>query len=292
MYLKRYQFYTQPFENTPDPRFFYASEQHKEALAAIEYTISMRKGIVLITGDIGTGKTTIGRAMLEEFGRKATIAQLLHGHKDGEELLRHIARSLHLKASNHDDRSVILRRLEKYLSERMERGKPVVLFIDEAQTLSDEALEEIRLISNFDTASEKLLQLVLIGQPDLRDRISQDNLSALRQRIVLAKQLYPLSYRNVKGYIQHRLNTASETEVSTISFCDETTQNIYRFSRGIPRLINIVCDNCLLLGFVQSTDQITPTMVQQVICDMVPSLEQHADYHHLQKPSNTMAGNM
>ncbi|GAB4192883.1 MAG: hypothetical protein Kow00105_06940 [Phycisphaeraceae bacterium] len=272
MYDKYYQFHTLPFENTPDPRFFYASEQHREALAAIEYTIRMRKGIVLVTGHIGSGKTTVGRTMLERCGKDATIIRLVHGHRSGSELIRHVLRSLHVTTRDRDDHARLLERLEAYLKKQADARRPVVLFIDEAQTLSVEALEELRLISNFDSNTAKLLQLVLVGQPELRDLIATPRLNALRQRIVMAKQLKPLSIQDTAGYIAHRLRAASiDPRNVQVSFSGESISAMYQATHGTPRLINVVCDNCLLLGFVKETRRITPEMVRQVLEDMVPS---------------------
>lgn len=272
MYDKYYNFNTLPFENTPDPRFFFASEQHREALAAIEYTIRMRKGIVLVTGNIGSGKTTVGRTMLQRCGQDATIIRLVHGHRSGPELIRHVLRSLQVPTKERDDHARLLERLEAYLRGQAQASRPVVLFIDEAQTLSIEALEELRLISNFDTNTTKLLQLVLVGQPELRDQIASPRLSALRQRIVMAKQLRPLSIHDTAGYIAHRLKAASNDPRNVqVSFSGEAISAMYEATRGTPRLVNVVCDNCLLLGFVKEQKRITPAMVRQVLDDMVPS---------------------
>ena len=291
MYRDRFQFHSSPFENTPDPRFFFASEQHREALAAIEYTIRLRKGIVLVTGSIGTGKTTVGRTMLKQFTQSTTIAQVLHGHKSGNELIHHVARSLNLNIHLEDDHATCLEKVKRFLLDRSEHGKPVVLFIDEAQTLSDEALEEVRLISNFDTNTQKLLQLVLIGQPELRDRITQPHMDALRQRIVLSKELKPFTFSDLLGYVHHRIKTASiNPETPLVSFDDEALKHVYRFSQGIPRLINVACDNALLVGFVKNKNIITSEIVQQVICNMVPSLGQCNDIH-IERTPYKMAGN-
>ncbi len=274
MYDQYYNFHTMPFENTPDPRFFYASEQHREALAAIEYTIRMRKGIVLVTGNIGSGKTTVGRTMIQRCEEEATIVRLVHGHTEAKELIRHVLRALHVKTRESDDHARLLERLEIYLENQAKLNRPVVLFIDEAQTLSTEALEELRLISNFDTNTTKLLQLVLVGQPELRDQIASPRLSALRQRIVMAKQIRPLSIHETAGYIAHRLKAASQDPANVqVSFSGEAISQMYDATQGTPRLINVICDNCLLLSFVKEQRRITPAMVRQVLEDMVPSFQ-------------------
>lgn len=272
MYHQFYQFEVLPFENTPDPRFFYASEQHREALAAIEYTVRMRKGFVLITGEIGSGKTTVARTISDRLADQTTIIHILHGHTDGASLLRQIMRALDLPLRRHEDHARRLERLRQKLLDQLLQGRPVLVIVDEAQTLGDEALEELRLLSNFDTATDKLIQVVLIGQPELRHRIRSSRLAALRQRIVLAKQLQPLNLQETAGYIQHRLRAASlDKDNVQVSFAPEAVAEIYRFTAGIPRLINTLCDNCLLLGFVRQVRQITPAIVKRVIEDMVPS---------------------
>lgn len=209
MYHEFYNLEVLPFENTPDPRFFFASEQHREALAAVEYTIRMRKGFVLITGDIGSGKTTVGRTMCEHCGDQATIVHVGWGHQDRNGLIRQILRNLNVKCGRDDDHGRLLDRLGKHLSEQLQLDRPVVLFVDEAQTLSDEALGELRLLSNFDTAADKLLQIALVGQPELRQRIRLPQHAALRQRIVMAKQLRPLNLAETHQYIVHRLRSAA-----------------------------------------------------------------------------------
>ncbi|MEX0774096.1 MAG: AAA family ATPase [Phycisphaeraceae bacterium] len=272
MYHEFYKLAMLPFENTPDPRFFYASEQHREALAAIEYTIRMRKGFVLVTGDIGSGKTTVGRTMLERCGQRALILTLLHGHDSGLSLLRQTLRSLELPLRKSDDHARMLEYLRAKLIEQIEQGRPVVLFVDEAQTLPDEALEELRLMSNFDTTSEKLIQVVLIGQPELRARMRTTRLAALRQRIVLAKQLHPLAITETQGYITHRLRAASlDPQDVQVNFDAGASSLIHEFAGGVPRLINVACDNCLLLGFVREARQITAALVQRGLEDMAPS---------------------
>ena len=291
MYEEFYNFVTMPFENTPDPRFFFASEQHREALAAIEYTIRMRKGIVLVTGEIGSGKTTVGRTMIQRCGDKATIIQLVHGHSKGVELLRHVLRMLQVQFAKADDHAELLEYLEKHLLTHQRQNRPVVLFVDEAQTLSDEALEELRLISNFDTNTAKLLQLVLVGQPELRDRIRSQHMMALRQRIVMAKQLKPLSIQDVAGYVRHRIRAASrDRDRVTVSFSGDSIETLYECAQGVPRLINVICDNCLLLGYVKEAHRITPSMVRHVIDDMVPSFENDQDWGESDQPPLSLTG--
>jgi len=274
MYHEFYNFELLPFENTPDPRFFFASEQHREALAAIEYTIRMRKGITLVTGDIGSGKTTIGRTMCERCADHATIVQLYHGHRDADELLTHLLRAIKVKYGRNDDHARKLERLSNTLHKQARQRRPLVLFVDEAQTLSDDALEELRLLTNFDLNTQKLLQLVLVGQPELRERIRSPRLLPLRQRIVMAKRLRPLNENDTGLYIAHRLKAASRDKDDVrVSFTPEAVREVYQHTGGVPRLVNVVCDNCLLLSFVREANEVTPNMVRRVVDDMVPSFE-------------------
>ena len=272
MYQQFYQFEMSPFENTPDSRYFYASEQHREALAAIEYVIRLRKGFVLITGPIGAGKTTIGRTMCERCGDMATIIHLMHGHESGQELTKQVLRAMGLPVRRNEDHGRTLERLRDTVMERLYRGKPVVLMVDEAQTLCEDAIEELRLLSNFDTATQKPVQVVLIGQPELRHKLRLPQFDALRQRIFLAKELAPLSRADTGHYIAHRLKTASlDKDNVQVTFSDAAIREIYEYTNGIPRMINSVCDNCLLLGFVKQSHQITPSMVRRVLSDLLPS---------------------
>jgi general secretion pathway protein A len=272
MYHEYYNLTTMPFENTPDPRFFFTSEEHREALAAIEYTILMRKGFVMITGGVGSGKTTVGRTMAKRCAGQAQVVHVLHGHRKGNEMLRHILRSLGIDSSGSDDHASMLERLGTYLRGEAELAQPIVLLVDEAQTFSDEALEELRLLSNFDTSTQKLIQVVLIGQPELRRRICAPHLSALRQRIAMAKQIKPLPVTNVDAYLAHRLKIASRDPQNVkISFSPEAVATIHEYTGGLPRLINFVADNCLLMAFVrQSQEPISLAIAHEVVRDMLP----------------------
>ncbi|MEM1213945.1 MAG: AAA family ATPase [Planctomycetota bacterium] len=274
MYAGFYNLSVLPFENTPDPRFFFASEQHREALAAIEYAIRLRKGPVLVTGSIGSGKTTIGQAIIQRCRASANILQLVHGHGQPQELLAHLLRALGHSPNPNADHAELLETLRQQLVAQAETGRPVVIFIDEAQTLTDAVLEELRLLSNFDTPDARLLQLVLIGQPELRQRIAGPTMAPLRQRIALAKQLQPLSRDETHRYIHHRIATASiDPDQLGVDFDDDALDRIHNATAGTPRLINALCDNCLLLGYVNQTHTIDRPTVERVLHDMVPSFD-------------------
>jgi len=293
MYHNFYHLNTLPFENTADPRFFYDSEQHREALAAIEYTIRMRKGITLITGEIGSGKTTVGRMMCQRCGDRTTIVEIVPRRDNGIELLRQILQSLNLPTKREEDYFVLVERLRSFLVEQSDQHKLVVLFVDEAQNLSNDAMEELRLLSNLECSNKKLLQIVLVGQPELRHQIRQPQYDALRQRIAMAKQLRPFEVDETTQYITHRFNAASnDPQRDDLPFSPEVLREIHRAAQGIPRLINIACDNCLLLGFVRETKQITSAMVQQVIQDMVPRYETTPIESDVQGSNLSLAGNI
>ncbi len=273
MYDQHYDFHTLPFENTPDPRFFFASEQHREALAAVEYTIRMRKGFVLVTGDIGAGKTTVGRTMCQRCGDTAKIVHVHHGRYEGVNLVKQVLRALDLPADRRDDRGELLDRLRENLMARLNDKQPVVLFVDEAQTLSDAALEELRLLSNFDTCTQKPVQVVLIGQPELRTRLAGPHMTALRQRIAMAKHLRPLSREDVGKYIEHRIRAASkDPENVKVSFDTQAVDAIHQYALGVPRIINMVCDNALLVGYVRQLAVIDYAVVDTVLDEMVPAV--------------------
>lgn len=293
MYHRYYSLHSAPFENTADPRFFFASEQHREALAAIEYTIRMRKGVVLITGEIGAGKTTVGRVMCQNCADTASIMQITPRYNTGIDLLRQVLRSAEIPVHAHDDYATMLHNFQVFLSNRVQHHKPVVLFVDEAQSLSDDAMEELRVLSNLDTAKQRLIQVVLIGQPELRHRVRQPGYEALRQRIVLAKQLGPMNAQETADYVLHRLRSASVSpdQVEAV-FSPQTLQAIYRATGGVPRLINVVCDNCLLLGLVRETRDITPEMVQHVMQDMVPRFDNQVSIHTEPLTTLSLAGNL
>jgi general secretion pathway protein A len=292
MYQDFYNLALPPFENTPDPRFFYASEHHREALAAIEYTIRMRKGFVLVTGQIGSGKTTVSRTVCRQCEGHARIVSVLHGHRTAGQLLRQVLASLGQDSRSFDDHGLLLQRLHGCLRRQIDAGQPVVLLVDEAQTLSDRALEELRLLSNFDTATDKLVQVVLVGHPELRSRISEPRHAALRQRIVLAKQLQGLTLQDTAAYIDHRLRVAAQPDrPCEVVFEPPALRSIYAFSAGMPRLINVVSDHCMLMGYVAGTRAITGTMARRAIEDMVPDLTMTIAEPGAPAPVLSLAGN-
>jgi general secretion pathway protein A len=283
-----------PFENTPDPQFFFGSEEHREALAAIEYTIRMRKGYVCVTGPVGTGKTTVGRTMISRCADNSRIVPILHGHEDGKQLLRQILRAVEVTYHTNDDHAILLEKVFTFLHEQYATGEPVVLLVDEAHTMSDSALEELRMLSNYDTNRAKLVQVVLVGQPELVHRLQQPDMASLRQRLAMVKTLRPMNIQETAAYIGHRIRLASiDPQHLQVRFPGKTLEAIYNLTHGVPRLINYLCDGAMLLASVKKEREITPAMIQIVSADLSLSLK-HNDFvsSTSDAPRLALAGNM
>jgi general secretion pathway protein A len=265
MYQEFYGLRASPFSITPDPRYLFFSRQHREAFEHIVYGIDQRAGFVQVTGEVGTGKTTLCRAVLEQLGDGYATALILNPVMTGIQLVRSILREYGLDDSG-NDRVRLVERLNAFLLERAGSGHEVVLFVDEAQDMSDELLEQVRLLSNLETDDRKLLQIVLIGQPELRDRLAGSNLRQLRQRITVRYHLGPIGRDETEAYIQHRLEVAGS--MGRPSFTRAAFGAIHRHSGGVPRLINAVCDKALLAGYVEGRDQLGWRQVRRAIADL------------------------
>jgi general secretion pathway protein A len=265
MYQEFYGLDAPPFNITPDPRYLFYSHRHREAFEHILFGISQRTGFIQITGDVGTGKTTLCRAVLERLDEGYSTALILNPVMTGIQLLRSILRELDLNDRG-NDRVRLIDRLNQFLLDRAQAEESVVLFVDEAQDMSDELLEQVRLLSNLETDDRKLLQIVLIGQPELRDRLERDDLRQLRQRITVRYHLGPISRQETESYIQHRLRVAGGNGRPTFSAA--AIRAIHRHSRGVPRLINAVCDKTLLCGYVEGRDHLCWRQVRRAIRDL------------------------
>jgi general secretion pathway protein A len=265
MYNEFYRFRESPFNITPDPRFLFFSERHREAFNHILFGIRERKGFIQITGEVGAGKTTVCRAILQELGSAYRTALILNPCMTSTQLLRTVLSEYGLKPRRLD-RASCLDALNEFLLHEAIIGNDVALFIDEAQDLDDDLLEQVRLLSNLETDQTKLLQIVLLGQPELRGKLEQRNLMQLRQRITVRYHLSPLSRDETEAYIQHRLRVAGAD--GRPIFTPWAVRKIYGYSRGVPRLINAVCDKTLLCGFVTGTDTLKAGHVRRAIREL------------------------
>jgi general secretion pathway protein A len=265
VYLDYYGLTEPPFDITPNPRFLFYSAKHREAFNHLLYGIRERKGFVQLTGEVGAGKTTLCRAMLEQLEGNFATALILNPVMSANELMKAIAMEYGLPV-NGLDRLDTLGVINQFLLQQVERGQDTVLIIDEAQDLTDELLEQVRLLSNLETDNRKLLQIVLMGQPELRDRLNNPRLRQLRQRITVRYHLPPLNRYEVNNYIQHRLEVAGAKGVPY--FTQPALWRVYRYSQGIPRLLNAICDKALLAGFVSQRERIDFRMVGSAVREL------------------------
>jgi general secretion pathway protein A len=265
IYNEYFGFLESPFSVTPNSRFFYTNGLYQEALANLRYGIEWRKGLVVMTGEVGTGKTTLLGKMMRSLAATTHPIFLSYGELTYTELLQIISRELGL-ACDGQDRLATVEKLREYLIKQHEENHIVALLIDEAQNLSDEMFEGIRVLSNFETENGKLLQILLTGQPELEARLGQPSLRHLKQRVVLHCRLAPLKNDEVGGYIDFRLQKAGYAGKEL--FNREAVGQISLYTGGIPRLINIVCDNALLLAYAGSKKQVSTEMVQEVARDL------------------------
>jgi general secretion pathway protein A len=247
MYCKFYGLKERPFNVTSDPSFFFLSHNHKEALSHLLYGVSQRKGIIAITGEVGAGKTTLCRAFLNQLNNSTRTAFILNPCLSDVQLLEAIINDFGIKMKT-KSRLTMIWELNKFLLHESQRGNNVALIIDEAQNLRPQGLEQVRLLSNLETEKDKLLQIILVGQPELKRKLRLNRLRQLQQRIAIRYHIPPLEKRDVTHYIYHRLGVASNGG-NKIHFTDDAIQEISDFSQGVPRLINVICDRALLAGF-------------------------------------------
>ena len=267
MYRKFYNLTRNPFEVSPDPYFFYPTPRHNEALALLNYGVLRRKGFVVVTGEVGTGKTLLVRCLLDSLTlHKVAFAYIYNPILSVQHFLEHVLTDFGLPAASRS-KGEVLARLNNYLMTRSREDLTTALVVDEAQLLSWDLLEEIRLLTNLETAQHKLLQIVLAGQPELDQKMDSHQLRQLKQRVGLRCNLLSLELKEVEGYIHRRLELAGGNEKSNPVFTKEAIETVYAFSKGIPRLINTLCENSLMLGFGLQLKQITPAVVREVAAD-------------------------
>jgi general secretion pathway protein A len=264
MYESYFGLKESPFNITPDPRFVYFSPHHQEALSAMRYGVDYRRGFIQVTGEIGAGKTTLSRALLSQLGENVHTALILNPKLSDLELLQTIVEDFGLKPASKKRKSYF-DALNQFLLEETQKGNNAVLIIDEAQLLTPRSLEQIRLLSNLETPSQKLLQIILIGQPELKDLIGRPDLTQLRQRVTVRFHLPALSGREIGDYLAHRLKVAGLTERV---FQDDAINMISEFSGGIPRVINVLADRAMLAAFAKGTRQIDAALVECAVADL------------------------
>lgn len=266
MYKAFYSLKRNPFDITPDPAFLYSTKKHNEALAALYYGVRRRKGFVVLTGEVGTGKTLLVRCLLQILRRAdVAFAYVFNSRLSPMEFLQYAAGDFHLPASG-KSKSELLLELGTYVISRGQRNLTTVLIIDEAHHLSADVLEEVRLLTNLETPQAKLLQILLIGQPELEEKLDSDNLRQLKQRISLRARLGPLEFEETNGYIYRRLQLAGAPRPEEI-FPLDTVLEVHRHSRGYPRLINTLCENGLIHGYAKQSRAVTAEMIQEIAAD-------------------------
>ena len=267
MYKKIYKLSRNPCEISPDPSFLFPTHRHNEALAALYYGVRRHKGFVVLTGEVGTGKTLLVRCLLQLLrGTGVTYAYLFNSHLSSLEFLQYTAADFGLQTSGKGKADLLLE-LGTFLVNRHQKKLTTVLVADEAHHLSEEVLEEIRLLTNLETANGKLLQILLVGQPELDEKLDSVELRQLKQRIALRSHLAPLDMQETTGYIQCRLQRAGASNPIGEIFPQETVAEVQRYSRGIPRLINTICENALIAGYARQSGSISPEIIQEVGSD-------------------------
>jgi general secretion pathway protein A len=290
VYQDFFGFSEKPFDLTPDPKYLYLSPKHKEVLAHLVYGLQENNGFLKIIGEVGTGKTMICRSFLRELRTDFNIAYIFNPAINELELLQTINSELGLPGKSKSKKKLI-DLLNAFLLEERAKGHRVVVIIDEAQDLEPKVMEQLRLLSNLETDTEKLIQIVLIGQPELEKVLAKDGLRQLRQRITIQWELLPLNLEETRGYIQHRLNVALGK--GKVRFSRQAVEIVFRYSRGIPRMINVISDRTLLIAYTEGTKKISPQIVKIAVKDigsLVP-LESWADkFWKLVIPSAIAAG--
>ena len=266
MYTTFFGFKYKPFQLTPDPEFLYLSRAHKKAMTYLKYGIADNSGFILLTGEIGTGKTTILRSMIKDIPQDVKLARINNTKVTSEQLISMISEDFGLDVRGLD-KTRLLSNLSEFLISQYAQGGRSMIIIDEAQNLSSDLLEEIRLLSNLETDKSKLLQIILVGQPELNIKLGSPKLEQLRQRMTVCTHISPLTRDEIESYIKYRLKVAGNEEA--LAFEEGVLDAIYSFSKGIPRLINILCDFTLLTAFTDEKKTVDMALINEVINDLI-----------------------
>jgi len=262
MYKEFYSLREYPFNITADPAFFFPSARHSDAFSHLIYGIESRKGIIVVTGEIGTGKTTLCRALLNRLDKNTKTALILNPNFSELQLLQLIIKDLGIQTTE-KNRFALISALNDFLIKESSLGHNVAVIIDEAQNLKPKQLEHIRLLSNLETEKQKLLQIILVGQPELMDKLNLPSLRQLNQRIAVRYHVLPLERLETKKYILHRLKVAGSN--GELNFTAEALEEVFVHSGGTPRLINVICDRALLAGFAAETKTIDERIIRQCV---------------------------
>ncbi len=265
MYEAFFNFKTKPFELIPNPDFLYMSRTHKRAIHYLQYGIREKAGFILLTGEVGSGKTTLISDLIKRLAGNVTLAKIFNTKVTSEQLIAMINDDFGLAVQG-KDKVTLFKDLNDFLIEQHARRFNPVLIIDEAQNLKPDLLEEIRMLSNLETSTSKLLQIVLVGQPELRDVLALPQLRQLRQRISINCRISPLTKEETLEYILHRHEVAGNRDA--VTFSDGSIDLIYQYTKGVPRLVNIMCDFLLLTAFIEETKEVDPAMVRDIVKDL------------------------
>jgi len=274
MYREYFGLKCKPFQITPDPEFLYLSKTHKKAMNYLDYGIRENSGFILVTGEIGAGKTTIVRNMMKSLPENVQLARINNTRVDSDTLIAMINEEFGLETAG-KSKIEMLRNLNDFLISQYAEGHQCALVIDEAQNLSMDLIEEVRLLSNLETDKSKLLQIILVGQPELRATLSRPELEQLSQRITVSCHLRPLLLEETEEYIKHRLSVAGNADA--VTFDEGVIEEIYRYSGGRPRLINVVCDYALLGAFSDQLKSITIKQIGEITEDLVAERQSAED---------------
>lgn len=266
MYKKFYGFKARPFEITPDPFYVYLSEGHQEALASLQYAIREGKGFSVITGEAGTGKTTLVHKLLSNLEGHVRTSYIFNPLMDRDDFLHFVCKDLGIDISGVKSRGDYITALHNFLLKSFAKREKVFLIIDEAHCMEPELLQEVRLMTNLETSKYKLLHVILLGQPELTQVLNKPEFRPLKQRITVRYDLRPLDLEETRQYISYRLKRAGSRNITV--FTNSAVKEIYRYSSGIPRLINILCDNALLTGFSADEKRLTSEIIKKTAKEM------------------------